>query len=514
MPVYPAFDPEEDPATLPERWEEWLDGLETMIDAMRITDHEHKFSLLKHYGGGKIRNVEKQLEYDKALKYGDDPTTAVADHYRRLKEALTGQFAPSRNATFAEYEFHSMNQEEEETIDTYTTRLRKQAKLCGFCDKACQDRAIKNRIVAGCRSHRLRRKALETDVTLVRLLEIARAEEKSNEKAEKMEKPREQSETVDVNKVKRHPSKYSAKTNFTKNNNIDKYDSSPNPPVRDKKCFYCGGKYPHAKGKSGCPAYGKKCINCGRMNHFASHCKDRQKVNFVEEDDDSDNDQYINLGRVMMLDSVLVIGGVANKNNCVSVGLNEKSVQMYPDTGADATLIDVSIYNQIKPKPRLHDTRAKLLPYGAKIEEPIKLRGCFWAEIKWGDRQVQEKVYVSECDNRGLSLLSKKASLALGIVTINLEPPTPTVNLVKESTQDGTNDHPFLKEFPNICKGLGKRKDFQVSFTLKDNAKPSVAKPSRIPFNLQDKVKAELDRLTALDVLKKSRLMTVSGSVV
>ena len=32
----------------------------------------------------------------------------------------------------------------------------------------------------------------------------------------------------------------------------------------------CGFEYPH---KTSCPAYGKKCNNCGRLNHFLKCCR-------------------------------------------------------------------------------------------------------------------------------------------------------------------------------------------------------------------------------------------------
>ena len=38
----------------------------------------------------------------------------------------------------------------------------------------------------------------------------------------------------------------------------------------DRKCFNCGGKWPHS-GK--CPAYRQECRKCGKMNHFASCCR-------------------------------------------------------------------------------------------------------------------------------------------------------------------------------------------------------------------------------------------------
>ena len=69
------------------------------------------------------------------------------------------------------------------------------------------------------------------------------------------------------------------------NNLIDRQQ-----PRKDRSQSYkfqiCG--YTHEKNK--CPAFGKKCRNCSKLNHFAKMCK-RQKVHVLygtNQNDDSD----------------------------------------------------------------------------------------------------------------------------------------------------------------------------------------------------------------------------------
>ena len=61
LPPYPSFDTEDDISALPQKWEEWVDGLEDMMAALAITDHARKWSMLKFYDGDKVRKLEKQL---------------------------------------------------------------------------------------------------------------------------------------------------------------------------------------------------------------------------------------------------------------------------------------------------------------------------------------------------------------------------------------------------------------------------------------------------------------------
>ena len=204
---FPPFDTDEDPSSIPQRWEDWLHSLETMLLAMAITDHARKWALLLHYAGRKVQTVEKQLTYDKSEAY--DP--GGADHFRRLKEALNNHFAPAENIAYATHIFHSLKQDEGEPIDSYATRLREQAKRCKFCNADCMSRNIRDQIVVGCRSQRIRRKALSDDLALDNLLKVARAEESANAHAADIEKSDhvKADSSVDTFKISKQPGRYS-----------------------------------------------------------------------------------------------------------------------------------------------------------------------------------------------------------------------------------------------------------------------------------------------------------------
>ena len=75
LPEYPQFDPDEDVATIPTRWEEWVEGLEVMLQGMAITEHSWKRAQLSHYSGPKCRSIAKHLGYDKNKLYGATDAT-------------------------------------------------------------------------------------------------------------------------------------------------------------------------------------------------------------------------------------------------------------------------------------------------------------------------------------------------------------------------------------------------------------------------------------------------------
>ena len=117
LPSFACFDPEVDANTAAARWDEWLDGLETMIQAMNVSDHDHKWALLKHYAGPKCQKIEKQLTY-KTAKYRQAPNQ-IEDHYQRLKDAFTSYFKPQKNVAHAAFIFQSMKQKEGETVAAF-----------------------------------------------------------------------------------------------------------------------------------------------------------------------------------------------------------------------------------------------------------------------------------------------------------------------------------------------------------------------------------------------------------
>ena len=69
-------------------------------------------------------------------------------------------------------------------------------------------------------------------------------------------------------------------------------------------------------------------------------------------------------------------------------------------------------------------------------------------------------------------------------------------------SQDGSQTHPLLLQYEEICEGVGCHKDLKISLPLKEGARHVVAPPSHIPVNLFPKVKEEVDRLEAEGVFE------------
>ena len=58
-------------------------------------------------------------------------------------------------------------------------------------------------------------------------------------------------------------------------------NNRPNNQEGNRKCRGCGYNR-HPKGREQCPAQGKKCNNCGKLNHFANVCMS-SKTNAIQD---------------------------------------------------------------------------------------------------------------------------------------------------------------------------------------------------------------------------------------
>jgi len=112
------------------------------------------------------------------------------------------------------------------------------------------------------KSKRVRWHLLSKPHSLQEALDYARAQEMSDKQGKRIEMEQQSQEDI--------TEEASNRVSFGRQNNSTGIN---------KECYFCGGTFPHVGGKKKCPAWGKKCITCGKMNHFAKCCLSKGKVN-------------------------------------------------------------------------------------------------------------------------------------------------------------------------------------------------------------------------------------------
>ena len=151
------------------RWKIWITRLERLLTAMNITDKQQKEALMLHFAGPEVDEIFDTLE---------DPEAET--DYKAAVEKLTEYFAPQTNIAYEIYNFRQARQNQGESLDSYHVRLRQLAKTCDFANI---DREIKEHIILSCTSSTLRRRALQDEYSLDKLLKVGRSLEISESQA-------------------------------------------------------------------------------------------------------------------------------------------------------------------------------------------------------------------------------------------------------------------------------------------------------------------------------------------
>ena len=202
------------------------------------------------------------------------------------------------------------------------TALRQITDKCAF-DVITPDDILRDRIIFGITDTKVRERLLrEPEISLAKTLDFCRASEISQAQIK---------EVSELNAPNIHLIKDNEKS-------AEEKSSDKLPPVNQLRypCRFCGRK--HESKREACPAWGKKCIKCGRENHFAKKCPTSsasKRVSLVEEDDELPVFQVFKLS-AHSCDSNLVTLKVSSGN----------FIRFEIDTGARCNVLPVHIYKK------------------------------------------------------------------------------------------------------------------------------------------------------------------------
>ena len=469
LPDFPSFNVNTEPNSLGIEWNKWISRFENLLLALDVTDEKRQRALLLYYAGKDVHDIYN------TLSPAEDGTFVQA------KEMLRVHFEPAKNETFEVYGFRSLVQLEGETIDKYLTRLREAGSRCGFTDI---DKEIKHQIVFSCSSKKVRRKALCDDPSLENLVKYSRSLESTKTQADIIEK-----NDFKVNKIAR-PGKYS---NRYQEKQKQKRGSKQEPDKREnsKSCYFCSGIFPHPKGRTSCPAFGKVCSNCKLPNHFAKCCRSRDEVHLLENSrisesnsSDSESDEHY----------VFTIDGSEVKpvNAGINVKLENVKTHFQIDSGASVNVISQEVFETLGKSTKLRKTKVKLYAYGS--ENTLPIIGCFDGAIEVKDKIDVARIYVVK-GKRVSSLLGLETALKLGVLKI--------INNIEQISIDlPPNLRNTVNKYRTRFEGIGKLKDVKVKLSIDSEIKPVANKHRRVPFHLRQKVEEELNRLLKAGVIE------------
>ncbi|XP_052785334.1 uncharacterized protein K02A2.6-like [Mya arenaria] len=386
------------------------------------------------------------------------------------------------NVTYERYNFNMCTQTQDETFDTYVSRLRKLVKTCEYANLT--ESLITDRIVIGIRENSVRKRLLQEDkLTLDKCIDICRAAESTQAKVKSMSGASGTTEEVQYVKQKQT---YRPKTK--------------NPTPNINKCKYCG-KF-CTKGK--CPAFGKKCMKCGKYNHFASECQQIEqkprshRQRHVRQFDVDDSSESENDFEIMTLSN-----GTRSKVFASMLVVNvQKTVKFQLDSGATANLIPKTYVPEelIELKAntlRMYD-RSEMKTYGTcklTLKNP-----------KTYDRYTVEFIVV---DDEFAPLLGLAAIQRMKLVKIQYE------NICHVEKENELHMQEIQNNYSDVFQGEGTFEE-ELHLEIDDSVTPVKMPVRRVPLGLKEKLKCELQRMEKANIITKVETPTdwVSSLVV
>jgi len=207
--------------------------------------------------------------------------------YKRTLDAFDTYFNPRNNALHYTILFHNRNQLKHESNEEYIRNVHVLSLKCGF-PNVQRDDMLRTRLLAGMSDKVLSRELqLDAKVTLDTVRTKMRAKEIIT-KHQREEIDGTSSSSLPVNLVQRYRGKrgmHSGRSNcgptgiksLARGRGEDKGEKEGKERRQDKyqkmisNCKYCGRS--HTPGR--CPAYGKRCNQCKKFNHFAVVCSNK-----------------------------------------------------------------------------------------------------------------------------------------------------------------------------------------------------------------------------------------------
>ena len=172
------------------------------------------------YEQAKAKKEEESIDDD-----GDEWDVQTNSEYTEALEMLDKIFLQQNNEPY-------QRQKRDEMIAAFVIRLREQAQFCNFGNSDAVEKALKDQIISGGCSDKVRREMLKRDRPIDEILKLAQSIE-----------------------------------------NVDQFEKATRSTSRCWSCNRTG----HLREDVNCPAKSKKCLKCGRSGHFSVCCKSTNK---------------------------------------------------------------------------------------------------------------------------------------------------------------------------------------------------------------------------------------------
>ena len=397
--------------------------------------------------------------------------------YERIIDLLKAHFQPVRSKIVTRYELNSRDRQHNESITTYVSVLRSMAKGCDYGDQLSD--MLRDRLVCGVNHIPIQKAMLAKgdSLTLANAIQMAQAMEAADSSAARLSArdPNQQS-TLQVDYIAKphHQQRQQPQRQPQRQPQHQQHQQRQQQP---RNCRNCGSVHQPRS----CPAYGKTCNKCHKLNHYARLCRSKTSdhpIHTIEQSEDDQQDYYISE----------ITDQCANNEATVNALVNGQLLPMKVDTGAKCNVMPLEVLHQIEPTAQIDNTTAVTLTCfgGNKIqsEGTVQLR-CTIANT---DRLTTFRIV----DKTTPVILGLRDCLLYGIVSMS--------NDVHE-----INDASFTENIQQEYSDLFDNKigTLPVTYHIKidKNIEPVIRPPRKVPIAMKNKVIHELEHMTEMGVI-------------
>ncbi len=448
--------------------------------------------ILLNLAGPEAIERERSFAYAAEVRApGENGAVLTPAESREDPECLKRKFReicnPQQNKTMERHKFHSRNQKQGETIESFISDLRIKAKACHFGELT--DELICDRIVCGINSESLRKALLrDSDLTLTKAISICRIHEMTEENNKTLAMPQTPTNVDAVHPISSRRRQYTRQR--------PRIEQSDSPTITN--CKNCGNN--HVAKKEKCPAFGQLCHNCKKMNHFKKCCRLRcqfgpKKANYKKTIHELEMDKPPVYDDTFYVDGIEFDRSVDTVNSFmaeqeegfVTLHINKTPIEVKVDTGAKCNVMSQTTFERIatNAQPVEQESTPNLVAYGGGETKGLVTLLC---SLKGQSHSLPFFLVDQEVQ----PLLGFRACLDMGIVMMS-----PHVHLV--SMESGTEQ--ILKDYKDLFTDELGELPVTYSMTVDPSVQPIVRPAHRIPLAMQDRIKAELDHMQSLSVI-------------
>ena len=398
------------------------------------------------------------------------------DKLEAVLAAFTTHFKPKTNEIYERFIFLQRKQRSGEPFDTFYTDLLRMVETCAY-HAAEKTKILRDQIVMNISSDTVREKLLaESGLTVEKAVDMCRSMEATTQYLTSMSTAGTSPKECDSEGASAHA--------------VQEKKSRQQGRQQDRQtlCYYCATRHkPRA-----CPAWGKKCSYCNKMNHAAEACKQAEKDRRDKKEtastvtpsgtDPSDEEET---NKDHFVSTVSRRTSLATDRAWhIILDIHGRGLKAKVDTGATCNILPHQAYKALCEHPP-EPTNTLLTAYGGA---QLTVRGKTSLETTFeGVSRKMEFIIVAE-----------NVEALIGLPTLR------QMGLIQQaqSITERQKLPESISQFTDVFQGLGQLPGTHT-IRLQQNAQPTIQPARRVPFKYRQQLRTQLEEMVDADILAK-----------